>query len=140
MRKDSGWVAARGQIAWILALIVSITIIVQLEQVDFGKRLALLEENPLARTQLSVEAATKALADARTALQASPQNPHARAVMLVALSIANQAGIVADDTGQAEAQSLIATAHPDDALWQSALILATASFPALEPAAAAPGN
>ncbi|WP_071795279.1 hypothetical protein [Natronohydrobacter thiooxidans] len=36
MKPDSGWISARYQIAWLLGLIVSIAIVVQLERLDLG--------------------------------------------------------------------------------------------------------
>lgn len=53
MIKHSSLHAARGQIAWILALIVSTAIVVKLEQLQLGSRLSALASNPLAETELT---------------------------------------------------------------------------------------
>ncbi|MFO8126220.1 hypothetical protein [Yoonia sp.] len=55
MMKHSGLHAARGQIAWIIALIVSTAIVVKLEQLELGSRLSALSSNPLAQTELTAD-------------------------------------------------------------------------------------
>lgn len=51
MKKTSGFYEARGQIAWILALIVSTAVVVWLEQFQVGPQLSVLATNPLADTE-----------------------------------------------------------------------------------------
>ena len=53
MTKSSGLYEARGQIAWILALIISTAIVVRLEQLELGSQLSVLASNPLAETELA---------------------------------------------------------------------------------------
>lgn len=55
MIKSSGLHAARGQIAWLLALAISTTIVIRLEQLELGSRLSALTTNPQADTGLAAD-------------------------------------------------------------------------------------
>jgi len=86
MKNPSGWVAARGQIAWILALLISTGIVIQLERLDLGSRLGTLEANPFAEPR---EALPRPLEQAR-ARAPDPASAAAadQAALLLALSLA----------------------------------------------------
>ncbi|MBQ2262789.1 MAG: hypothetical protein II336_15635 [Loktanella sp.] len=43
MMLSDGWVLARGQIAWILGLLVSTGVVIQLERLELGSRLSTLD-------------------------------------------------------------------------------------------------
>lgn len=100
---------ARGQIAWILALVVSTAIIIQLERVDFEGQLSLLERNPLA--QVAPGSGDAALNTARAALAGASDDPQAQAQMLTALVLAAIADGT-DDTLSAEADALLIALPP----------------------------
>jgi len=86
MKGRNGWVAARGQIAWILALLVSTAIVVQLERLELGSRPAVLDTNPLTEDG---PAWALALHEARAqAPDPSNATPIAQASLLLALSLA----------------------------------------------------
>jgi len=86
MKGRNGWVAARGQIAWILALLVSTAIVVQLERLELGSRPAVLDTNPLTE---GGPAWPLALHEARAqAPDPSSATPIAQASLLLALSLA----------------------------------------------------
>lgn len=53
MTKTSGLYEARGQIAWILALIVSTAVVVRLEQLELGSQMSTLTTNPLAEIEMA---------------------------------------------------------------------------------------
>ena len=86
MKGRNGWVAARGQIAWILALLVSTAIVVQLERLELGSHPAVLDTNPLAEGgsawALALREARAKAPDPRSA------TPTAQASLLLALSLA----------------------------------------------------
>ena len=86
MKANNGWTMARGQIAWILALIVSTAIVIQLERLEIGARLGSLDSNPLAEAD---PAWSQALHDARGQTP-DPGNaaPQDQAALLLALSLA----------------------------------------------------
>lgn len=133
MNTNRPFAGARGQIAWILALVVSTAVIVRLEQVDFGNRLLGLTKNPFNGANLPADRVTSLLARAKADLAARPDDPAARAVLLIALSLAAQGRAVPDSvaaTYTTEAESLLATAA-DDPLSQAAALLAEASFAGL---------
>lgn len=86
MKANSGWIMARGQIGWILGLIVSTAIVIQLERLEIGARLGSLDANPLAEAE---PAWSQALHDLR-AQTPDPANaaPQDQAALLLALSLA----------------------------------------------------
>ncbi|WP_322896091.1 MULTISPECIES: hypothetical protein [unclassified Yoonia] len=55
MTRNSGLYEARGQIGWILALIVSTAVVVWLEQLEVGSQLSVLATNPLTDTELGTD-------------------------------------------------------------------------------------
>jgi len=86
MKANSGWTTARGQIAWILGLIISTAIVIQLERLDIGAQLASLDTNPLANAEPAwMQVLHNARAQAPDPVNASPQD---QAALLLALSLA----------------------------------------------------
>lgn len=129
MTKHSGLHAARGQIAWILALIVSTAIVVKLEQLELGSRLAALTTNPLAETEL---AADITLQQARLRA-ADPANAAViyQIQLLLALSLEGTRNGADLDTLTVEAAQTIAaieSAAPSDPVLLDAIRLCRAVF------------
>ena len=104
---------ARGQIAWILALIVSTATIVHLEKLDSELRASQrdlsggvtstdFDNDTLAMVQ-------NALVNARKAYAAQPADPAAETAIIVALASAVQAGML----GMAEGRELYAAIASD---------------------------
>ncbi|WP_114964560.1 hypothetical protein [Alkalilacustris brevis] len=126
MRLRESLALARGQIAWILALVVSTGIIIQLERVDFQGRLSLLERNPLA----GMEAGTgdAALESARAAYAQSPDDPLPQAQMLTALTLAALSD--GPDALRVEARAVLAAVSPDsdNTVLNAAIALAETAF------------
>lgn len=86
MTPNNGWSMARGQLAWILGLIVSTAIVIQLERLDISARLGSLDTNPLAEPQPTwAQALQNARMQAPDPGSATPQN---QAALLLALSVA----------------------------------------------------
>lgn len=86
MKANSGWTMARGQIAWILALMISTAIVIQLERLDIGAQFASLDSNPLAEAEPAwAQMLIDARAQAPDPANASPQD---QAALLLALSLA----------------------------------------------------
>jgi len=125
MKRREALATARGQIAWILALVISTAIIIQLERVDFANQVAVLARNPL--LVLSPDATDTALAAARAAHLQAPDSPDAQAQLLTALSLR---ALVADvETLRPEAHALIAAIHDRDTpIMAAAIEIATAVF------------
>lgn len=121
MIKHSGLHAARGQIAWLLALILSTAVVVKLEQLELGSRLSALVSNPLAQTGLTIDAT---LEQARLRA-ADPANAAVtdQAHLLIALSLAGTQETVKPEMLVQEAEQAIAaiesTAPRDPVLLQA---------------------
>ena len=92
MRTDSGWTSARGQIAWLLGLVVSTAIVVHLERLELGGILVGLDTNPLSQQHLSDQIT---LDDLRARVSnADPARTEDVVALLLALS---SAAILNDD-------------------------------------------
>ena len=125
---------ARGQIAWILALIVSTATIVHLEKVDIELRESQRDLSGGANSPpLDTEThamVQNALAGAHKAYAAQPEDPAAETAMIVAVASAVQAGIL----GRAEGRDLLAGIASQDTAGtpglNAARALARITFPA----------
>lgn len=85
MKMLEAFAMARSQISWILALIVSTVIIIQLERVDFRDQISRLERNPL-HVADSAELVS-ALENARIHYKMNPEDPQVQTQILTALSV-----------------------------------------------------
>lgn len=110
MTPNNGWRMARGQIAWILGLIVSTAIVIQLERLELGTRFGALDANPLAEAE---PAWAQALHDAR-ARAPDPANaaPQDQAALLLALSMAALQGAADTPSLAPEAAAVIDAIGP----------------------------
>lgn len=124
---------ARGQIAWILALIASTVTIVHLEKIDSELRAS--QRDLRGGATPSIDSDTRvmvqnALAGARKAYAAQPANPSAQTAMIVAVASAVQAGIL----GRTEGRELVAGIASQDTAetpeLNAARALARITFPA----------
>lgn len=105
MKIRNAWIAARGQMAWILALLVSTAIVVQLERLDLGSRVADRDANSLAQGGPALE---QTLRDARARVaEPSSAKPKAHATLLLALSLAALQPQAATETLADEAAAVI---------------------------------
>ena len=129
MKARNGLIMARGQMAWILGLLVSTAIVVQLERLELGSRLAVLETNPLAQTD---PASAQALRDARIpTLDPGSATPSQQAELLLALSLVALQPGANRDALEAEAVSVIdaiGVNADDDPLLRDAVTLAQRVF------------
>ena len=124
---------ARGQIAWILALIASTVTIVHLEKIDSELRASQRDLRGLATPSIDGDTRVmvqNALAGARKAYAAQPANPSAQTAMIVAVASAVQAGIL----DRAEGRDLLAGIASQDTAGtpglNAARALARITFPA----------
>lgn len=129
MIKHSGLHAARGQIAWILALILSTAVVVKLEQLELGSRLSALTSNPRAQSELSIETT---LQQARLRA-ADPANAAVidQAHLLIALSLAGTREVSKPDMLTQEAMRAVAAIEstgPSDPILLHALALCRRVF------------
>lgn len=111
MKPRSGWSAARGQIAWILALIVSTGIVIQLERLDLGLRLAQLETGSLTKVEppwsLTLRAARAAAPDPGQASQSE------QLALVLALAMAGLHSDADPEALATEARAVINALGPD---------------------------
>ena len=129
MKTNNGWITARGQIAWVLALIVSTAIVIQLERLDVGSRLSTLEINPMTASDSPWPEVLKE-ARSRTA---DPSNATSQdqAALLLALALSVLQGHADKSELAAEAESAIDAIGPvaeRDALLHNALNVARGVF------------
>jgi hypothetical protein len=121
LKQSEAMMGARGQIVWILALVLSTMTIIYLERLDIGAP----EKPTPVSTRLAV-AATEALATAEKRYEASPDSGTA-AALAVALTAAVQAGVL----GLAEGQARLAPLRVEAALapeWPAVKVLADLTF------------
>jgi len=85
MKNSSGWRAARGQIAWILGLLISTAIVIQLELIDLGPKSMVLDTNSMAQNEtIWSQALLQARSRATDPRTASSQD---QVALLLALSL-----------------------------------------------------
>lgn len=95
--------AARGQIVWILALILSTTAIIYLERLDIGAPPA---DRATPVSNDLIVSASDALAAAEHRFRALPGDAQAAATLVLALSVAAQAGALEISEGRTRAEAL----------------------------------
>ena len=122
MGQSEAMTSARGQIVWILALVLSTTAIIYLERLDIGtpRRSAMVSADLAA-------SASDALTNAEQRHQAAPGDPQAAAGLALALFVAVQAGALELSEGRAREAALRGQAEgaPD---WESLAVLAALTF------------
>ncbi len=125
--RDNPWIAARGQIAWILALLVSTAIVVQLERLDLGSRLAVLNSNPTGDSGWA-----QVLREARVQAEANDSlEPTAQVILLMSLSLAGMQPDADSEMLATEAAAVIDALGNDlepDPLVEDAVALAQRVF------------
>jgi hypothetical protein len=129
MQRFEGLHAARGQIAWILALILSTAIVVQLERLDVGSQLTVLAQNPLADAALShdiaLEQARSRAPDPATAAAEDQVN----LLLTLAMAANDDPATLTDLRPQAdEVVTAIAASDPSDPAVISAMALVVTVF------------
>jgi hypothetical protein len=134
MRFSEGFIRARGQIVFVLALIVSTAIIVRLEYLGTEERTRAEVERQLeaAMAPESVELTALALANAEASFAAEDSREN-RGALLVAISLASRHGLVGQEDGEHRARQLMTDAptEPLSAAFDAGVAAAAASFPAL---------
>jgi len=130
MNRSENFVGARGQIVWILALVVSTATIIQLERLDTGvvPKAGSGGEGSLRHDPALMDAAKEALALADARQQAAQNDPMAKVSLLLALSVAVQAGALDLNEGRARADAIRAQAAVGSPAWQSVAVLAELTF------------
>jgi hypothetical protein len=113
---------ARGQIIWIVALILSTTAIIYLERLEIG---APERSAPVAADL--VTAAAKALAAAEERHQNFPEDAESATALVLALSVAVQAGAIEDVEGRARVAALRTPVRAAPG-WDSVGVLADLTF------------
>lgn len=113
MNAHEGLRLARGHIVWILALVVSTAVIVQLERVQFAV--------PPAADRTAVPVSTKeaiveALDATRIVLSERPENPAAAAALVIALETSAQLGALTAAEIEDDLAALLPVARRDAAL------------------------
>jgi hypothetical protein len=129
MRRSEALIGARGQIVWILALILSTSAIVYLERLEIGA-----PEKPVASPAMKdtddalVLSASEALIAAEARLQAFPEDPGAAAALVLALAVAVQAGALDPTEGRTRAVAPRIQASRAIAEWPAVGVLAEITF------------
>ena len=113
--RHRAWHVARGQIAWILALVVSTAIVVRLEQIDFEGRVSLLTTNPFSVEPMMSDAM---LAQVTSASWGSSdlhlaQKATSLALVLMSRAVSPEVATEAAET-LAETRARSMTATPED--------------------------
>lgn len=121
---------ARGQIVWILALAISTTAIIYLERLDIGAPEATVKPDRFHTTDATLTAETvRMLAEAEARFAVTPNDPGAAASLLLALTVALEAGSINEATGRARVKpisDLAAMAGPE---WQPLMVWTAMTFP-----------
>ena len=121
---------ARGQIVWILALAISTTAIIYLERLDIGAPTPPVMPDQFQTTDATLTAKTVTmLAEAETRFAAAPNDPEAAASLLMALTVAVQAGSLSEDTGRARVEAIHDRAAMAGIEWQPLMVWAAMIFP-----------
>lgn len=128
MKFSEALIGARGQIAWILALTVSTSAIIYLEQLDIGIRQAAETAAAEATDARLAGEAMAALAEAEARLAASPADATAAASLLLALASAVQAGALDLNEGRIRADRLWDRAGGAGPAWRPAIVAAALTF------------
>ncbi|OJF93673.1 hypothetical protein AX760_21600 [Pararhizobium antarcticum] len=118
-------IAARGQIIWILALILSTSAIIYLERLDIGAP-AHEPETPVSDDL--VVSANQALAAAERRFEASPGDAQSAAALVLALSVAVQAGVLDISDGRARAEAFRGQGSVAAPEWGAIEVLADLTF------------
>jgi hypothetical protein len=123
VRQSEALMGARGQIVWILALVLSTVAIIYLERLDIGVA------KPKAEVSAEISArATEAIIAAEQRLRALPADSKSAAALVLALSVAVQAGSLEISEGRARVErlrSLTTAATPE---WEAVAVLADITF------------
>lgn len=130
MKANEALAGARGQIVWIVALVVSTATVIQLERLDLGTppdavakaRADGLRDIPLASD------ASRVLAAAAARVKAAPDDPDAAASLLLALTVAVKAGSLDREAGRTRALALMDKAAAAGPAWDPVLVLARLTF------------
>lgn len=139
----TGLLAARGQIAFILALAFATAVIIYLENLDTETRIQGRVEAALAERQRAPEpnsaarnAASVSLREAERAHAADPRLPANQAALLTALSTAARTGLLPTEEAFSRVSAVldgIGTEPPGDSpALVAALALTAATFPTLQ--------
>lgn len=129
MTETSGLYEARGQIAWILALIASTAVVVWLEQLEVGPQLSVLATNPLTESALGIDSSLQ-----QTWLQeedAATMAVKAQVNQLTALVLAgleDGADIAALREEAAQTVAAIESTNPADRVLLDAIMLCRSVF------------
>lgn len=124
MKRSEALSNARGQIVWILALVLSTATIIYLERLDIS---APAKQSAQVTSALRSSAA-EALITADARYKAHSDDPQAAAGLVLALSVAVQAGAIDSAEGRArlEAPRSHAAANTED--WRAVAVLADLTF------------
>jgi hypothetical protein len=123
VRHSEAMMGARGQIVWILALVLSTVAIIYLERLDIG----------VVRPSGAVSAetyarATEALIAAEQRHDALPGDPKSAAALVLALSVAVQAGMLEISEGRERVETLRRQATEATPEWAAVAVLADLTF------------
>lgn len=103
MKQNEAVTGARGQIIWILALVLSTATVIHLERLDISA--AVVAALPSVDGALTA-AAAEALAAAEARHKASPKNAETVVALVLALAVAVQAGALDLDEGRTRVEAL----------------------------------
>lgn len=129
MQRSEALTGARGQIIWILALILSTSAIIYLEQLDVGapERPVASEAMKSTDSALALSAA-KALRAAESRYQEFPEDPDAAVALVLALAVAVQVGTLNPADGRARAKIPRIQAARAAVEWPALGVLADITF------------
>lgn len=134
MSSNEEFKGARGQIVWILALMISTAAIIYLEQLDIGAPTPPIMTDQFKTTNVTFTAKTVTmLAEAEARFAAAPNDPEAAASLLLAVTVAVQAGAMNGRTGRARVEAIQDRAAMAGIEWQPLMVWVAITFPDLPP-------
>jgi hypothetical protein len=123
VRQNEALMGARGQIVWILALVLSTVAIIYLERLEIGVA------KPIAEVSAELSArATEAMIAAEQRHRALPGDPKSAAALVLALSVAVQAGGLEASEGRARVERLRSQTTAATPEWEAVAVLADITF------------
>jgi hypothetical protein len=129
MQRSEAFIGARGQIVWILALILSTSAIIYLEQLDIGAPEGSVASPAKKSTDSALAlSASEALIAAEARLKAFPEDPDAAVQLVLALVAAVQAGALDPTEGRTRAVAPRIQASRAAAEWPAVGVLAEITF------------
>lgn len=131
MRNNEALTGARGQIAWIVALVVSTVAILYFESLGMGAPPRAVPAGVLQANKLeTANSADAMLAEAEAQYAAAPEDAGTAAALLVALAVAVEVGSIDATDGHARVGSILQEATAAGPEWQPLIRWAASPFAA----------